>query len=74
MSDRTALAFAGEDRDGWLTTGEAAYYLGAHPKTVQAWCAQGKIPRRRAGGDERARYLIHRDVIRARIEAQKAAK
>lgn len=68
------LAFAGEDRDGWLTTREAAHYLGRHPKTVQQWCAAKRIARRRSVGPSgQSRYQIHRSTIRALIEAEKTA-
>ena len=64
----------GPHRDGWLTTTEAAHYLGVHRKTVQTWCAARRITRRRhAGPKGQSRYLIHRSTIRALIEAEKAA-
>lgn len=72
-SKRTPLEFAGMDRDGWLTTSEAAYYLGVSTKTVGNMCASGVLARRDIGTGSVPRYRIHRDAIKALIRKQLAA-
>ncbi len=48
----------------FLTTTEAADWLGVHQATVQRWCNSGELPCQYLGQDR----AIHRDDVKARME------
>ncbi|GAA2180960.1 hypothetical protein GCM10009785_13910 [Brooklawnia cerclae] len=64
----TPLEFAG-NAAGYLTPREATAYMPRHEKTIRDMCAGREITCLRLGSDKKARYYIHRSVIRAWLDA-----
>ncbi len=51
------------DRSQYMTTGQAARYLGVSAETVRRWCTSGTIESVTTGG---GRHLVHRDAVAER--------
>ena len=54
-------------RTPWLTTREAATYLGLHPETVRQMCRTKELPATRVG----ARYRLRDTDLDTDLEAQR---
>lgn len=76
MSVQTPLSSAGGP-GGYLTTSQAASYLGLARRTVADMCASGELdttdPDTQTFPDARGRWHVHRDAIRAWKARQRRA-
>lgn len=58
------------DEKDWLTSGDVAREIGAHPQTVRGWIKDGVLPATRVG--VRGRYRVRREdlekIIRPGVE------